>query len=52
MEKGKKQSGLTDSDKEWIVNLMVTTVKPINDHLTNIENRLKAIENCLESKRN
>ena len=44
------QTKLSDADKEWIVNLVVTSiqtaVKPINDRLTSIENRLEAIENC------
>lgn len=47
MKKDKKQSGLTDSDKEWIANLIVTAVKPINQRLTNIENRLENVENRL-----
>ena len=50
MEKGKKQSGLTAADKQWIADLVVTSiqtaVKPINDRLTIIENRLEAIEKC------
>ena len=53
MEKGMGKSGLTEADKEWIANLMITTVKriqedisEIKDRLTNVENRLEAIENC------
>ena len=45
-------NGLTEADKQWIANLVVTTVKtainaavkPINERLTNIENRLDVIE--------
>ena len=36
------KSGLTEADKEWIAGL----IRPINDRLINIENRLEAIENC------
>ena len=36
------KSGLTEADKAWIAGL----IRPINDRLTNIENRLEAIENC------
>ena len=62
MEKGKKQSGLAEADKEWIANLVVTSIqtaiKPIQEdiseiknRLTNIENRLEAIENCSTIKK-
>lgn len=51
MEKDKKQSGLTAGDKEWIVNLVISSIqaafKPINQRLTNIENRLENVENRL-----
>ena len=60
MEKGKNQSGLTEADKEWIANLVVTSIqtaiKPIQEDILEIKNRLTAIENCptikkeLESK--
>lgn len=53
MEKGKKQSGLTLADKEWIANLVVTTIKPIQEDITSlkedmveVKNRLEAIEKC------
>ena len=53
MEKGKKQSGLTEADKEWIANLVVTTIKPIQEDITSlkedmveVKNRLEAIEKC------
>ena len=55
MEKGKKQSGLTVADKEWIANLVVTSiqtaVKPINDRLDAIEKDIKAIKECPTIKR-
>ena len=61
MEKDKKQSGLTVADKEWIANLVVTSIqtaiKPIQEDILEIKNRLTAIENCptikkeLESKK-
>ena len=41
---GVPKSGLTSADKEWIADLVVSTVKPINERLTNIENRLDVIE--------
>ena len=60
MEKGKKQSGLTEADKEWIANLVVTTIKPIQEDIISlkedvkawkedmveVKNRLEAIEKC------
>ena len=55
MEKGKKQSGLTEADKEWIANLVVTSIqtaiKPINDRLDAIEEDIKAIKECPTIKR-
>ena len=49
-------NGLTEADKQWIANLVVTTVqaavKPINERLTNIENRLTNVENRLETIEN
>ena len=44
MEKGMGPSGLTAADKEWIASLIQTAVKPINERLANIENRLDVIE--------
>ena len=42
--------GLTEADKQWIANLVVTTVqtalKPINDRLDIIEQDIKAIKAC------
>ena len=50
---GVPKSGLTNADKEWIANLVISTVKPINDRLeviekdvSDIKDRLKAIEEC------
>ena len=44
------KSGLTEADWNRIENLIVTSIQtaviPINNRLTNIENRLEAIENC------
>ena len=61
MEKGMRKSGLTEADKEWIANLVVTSIqtaiKPIQEDILEIKNRLTAIENCptikkeLESKK-
>ena len=45
------KSGLTEADWDRITNLIFTAVKPINDRLINIENRLEAIENCLTIKK-
>ena len=45
---GVSKSGLTSADKEWIADLVVTSiqtaVKPINERLANIENHLDVIE--------
>ena len=50
MEKGMVKSGLTEADKEWIANLVITSiqtaVKPINDRLDAIEKDIKAIKEC------
>ena len=53
MKKGMGKNGLTEADKEWIANLMITTVKPIQEDIhslkedmVDVKNRLKAIENC------
>ena len=45
-------NGLTEADKQWIANLVISTVKPINERLTNIENRLTNVENRLEAIEN
>ena len=51
MEKGKKQSGLTEADKEWIANLVVTTVKPIQEDITSLKEDVKALkEDMVEIK--
>ena len=53
---GVPKSGLTSADKEWIADLVVTSiqtaVKPINERLTNIENRLENLENRIEAIEN
>ena len=45
-----QNNGLTEADKQWIANLVVTTVqtalKPINDRLDIIEQDIKAIKAC------
>ena len=50
MNRTKAKSGLTDGDKEWIANLVVTTVqaavKPIWEEIKKINERLEGIENC------
>ena len=50
---GVPKSGLTEADKEWIANLVVTSiqtaVKPINERLINIENRLDVIEEDMKN---
>ena len=50
MNRTKAKSGLTDGDKEWIANLVVTTVqaavKPIWEEIKKINERLERIENC------
>ena len=47
------KSGLTTADKEWIADLVVTSiqtgVKPINQRLTNIENLLDIIEEDMKN---
>ena len=43
------KSGLTTADKEWIADLVVSTVKPINERLTNIETRLDIIEEDMKN---
>ena len=55
MGKGMVKSGLTEADKEWIANLVVTSiqtaVKPINDRLDAIEKDINAIKECPTIKR-
>ena len=50
MNRTKAQSGLTDGDKEWIANLVITSiqaaVKPIWEEIKKINQRLERIENC------
>ena len=48
MEKGMGPGGLTAADKEWIANLVVTTVKPINDRLEVIEKDVSEIKDRLD----
>ena len=43
---GVPKSGLTSADKEWIVDLVISTVKSINDRLDAIEQDIKAIKEC------
>ena len=50
---GMPKSGLTAADKEWIADLVVTSiqnaVKPINERLTNIGNHLDVIEEDMKN---
>ena len=50
MNRTKAKSGLTDGDKEWIANLVITSiqaaVKPIWEEIKKINQRLERIENC------
>ena len=50
MNRTKVKSGLTDGDKEWIANLVITSiqaaVKPIWEEIKKINERLERIENC------
>ena len=41
---GVPKSGLTNADKEWIANLVISTVKPIKEDISEIKNRLDVIE--------
>ena len=49
MNRTKAKSGLTDGDKEWIANLVITSiqaaVKPIWEEIKKINERLERIEN-------
>ena len=49
---GVPKSGLTSADKEWIADLVVTSiqtaVKPIQEDISEIKNRLTNVENRLE----
>ena len=40
------KSGLTEADWDRITNLIFTAVKPIQEDLSEIKDRLEAIENC------
>ena len=55
MEKGKKQSALTEWDWQRIADLITTSItaaiKPINDRLDAIEKDIKAIKECPTIKR-
>ena len=42
MEKDKKQGGLTDLDKEWILSL----IKPIQEDIHSLKKDVQAIKNC------
>ena len=42
---GMPKSGLTNADKEWIADLVISTVKSINDRL-DAEQDIKAIKEC------
>ena len=50
MNRTKAKSGLTDGDKEWIANLVITSIqaaiKPIWEEIKKINQRLEWIENC------
>ena len=46
MNRTKAKSGLTDGDKEWIANLVISAVKPIWEEIKKINQRLERIENC------
>ena len=47
-EDGMGKGGLTAVDKAWIANLVVTTVKPINDRLEVIEKDVSEIKDRLD----
>ena len=49
MERGMGPGGLTAADKEWIANLVVTTVKPINDRLEVIEKDVAELKNDMSN---
>ena len=49
MEKGMGPSRLTAADKEWIANLVVTTIKPINDRLEVIEKDVAELKNDMSN---
>ena len=48
---GVPKSGLTSADKEWIADLVISTVKSINDGLDVIEQDIKTIKECLTIKK-
>ena len=45
---GVPKSGLTAADKEWIADLVISTVKPIQEDISEIKNRLTNVENRLD----
>ena len=45
------KTGLTEADKQWIANLVITVVKPIKEDIAEIKERLKSIEECPTIKR-
>ena len=49
MEKGMGSSGLTAADKEWIANLVITTVKPIQEDIPEIKDRLDVVEQDIKA---
>ena len=48
-EDGMGKSGLTSADKEWIANLVVSTVKPIKEDISEIKNRLDVVEQDIKN---
>ena len=46
---GVPKSGLTNADKEWIANLVISTVKPINDRLEVIEKDVAELKNDMSN---
>ena len=47
MKKDKKQGGLTDLDKEWILSL----IKPIQEDMHSLKKDVQAIKNCPNIKK-
>ena len=45
---GVPKSGLTSADKQWIADLVISTVKPINDRLEVIEKDVSEIKDRLD----
>ena len=48
-EDGMGKSGLTSADKEWIANLVVSTVKPIKEDISEIKERLDVVEQDIKN---